>query len=69
MLANAGTSLQVLLVEASPGDVRLTPEALRDGYPAVDCHLSKAVQPDQFEALVESINNFWLTRVKLPNQA
>jgi hypothetical protein len=27
------------------------------------------VQLDQFEALVESINNFWLTRVKLPNQA
>ena len=121
MLANAGTSLQVLLVEDSPGDVRLTREAFRDANPAVDLHAAfdgveamafllrqgvhesaprrdpvlldlnlpkmdgrevpahikenedlktiPTVQLDQFEALVESINDFWLTRVKLPNHA
>jgi hypothetical protein len=39
MLANAGTSLQVLLVEDSPGDVRLMLEAFRDANPAVDFKL------------------------------
>jgi CheY-like chemotaxis protein len=34
-----------------------------------NCYLSKPVQLEQFEALVKSINDFWLTRVKLPNQA
>jgi chemotaxis family two-component system response regulator Rcp1 len=33
-----------------------------------NCYLSKPVQLDAFEALVKSINDFWLTRVKLPLQ-
>jgi chemotaxis family two-component system response regulator Rcp1 len=33
-----------------------------------NCYLSKPVQLDAFEALVESINDFWLTKVKLPTQ-
>ena len=33
-----------------------------------NCYLSKPVQLDEFEALVKSINNFWLTTVKLPQQ-
>lgn len=31
-----------------------------------NCYLSKPVQLDQFESLVKSINDFWLTRVQLP---
>lgn len=31
-----------------------------------NCFLSKPVQLDAFEELVKSINEFWLTRVKLP---
>ncbi len=31
-----------------------------------NCYLTKPVQLDAFEALVKSINDFWLTRVKLP---
>jgi CheY-like chemotaxis protein len=31
-----------------------------------NCYLSKPVQLDEFEALVSSINDFWLERVKLP---
>lgn len=143
-----GTVLRVLLVEDSPGDVRLTQEAFRDANRAIElhvacdgieamaylrregihadaprpdlvlldlnlpkmdgrevlahikenedlktiptvilttstaqedisksyqlqanCYLSKPVQLDQFESLVQSINDFWLTRVELPKQA
>ena len=31
-----------------------------------NCYLSKPVQLDAFESLVKSINDFWLTKVKLP---
>ncbi len=31
-----------------------------------NCYLSKPVQLDAFESLVKSINEFWLTKVKLP---
>jgi chemotaxis family two-component system response regulator Rcp1 len=33
-----------------------------------NCYLSKPVQLDQFETLVKSINDFWLTKVKLPQK-
>jgi CheY-like chemotaxis protein len=33
-----------------------------------NCYLSKPVQLDEFEAVVKSINDFWLTRAKLPEQ-
>jgi len=33
-----------------------------------NCYLSKPVQLDAFESLVKSINDFWLTKVKLPSQ-
>jgi chemotaxis family two-component system response regulator Rcp1 len=33
-----------------------------------NCYLSKPVQLEEFESLVKSINDFWLTRVKLPQQ-
>ncbi|MGB6545764.1 MAG: response regulator [Candidatus Acidiferrales bacterium] len=138
--------IEVLLVEDSPGDARLTQEAFRDANPAVNltvtadgveamaflrreglhgraprpdlilldlnlpkmdgrevlahikadhnlktiptvilttsdaeadivksyelqanCYLTKPVQLAAFEALVKSINDFWLTKVKLPH--
>jgi len=31
-----------------------------------NCYLSKPLQFDDFEALVKSINDFWLTRARLP---
>lgn len=34
-----------------------------------NCYLSKPVQLEEFEGLVKSINDFWLTRVKLPAQS
>jgi chemotaxis family two-component system response regulator Rcp1 len=33
-----------------------------------NCYLSKPVQFDEFATLVRSINDFWLTKVKLPQQ-
>jgi chemotaxis family two-component system response regulator Rcp1 len=33
-----------------------------------NCYLSKPVQLDAFEGLVKSLNDFWLTKVKLPQQ-
>ena len=142
-----GTPINVLLVEDSPGDVRLTQEALRDANRAIhlhvavdgieamaflrregqharaprpdlilldlnlpkmdgrevlaqikadgglktiptiilttseaeaditksyqlqaNCFLSKPVQLEAFESLVKSVNDFWLTKAKLPHQ-
>jgi two-component system, chemotaxis family, response regulator Rcp1 len=144
---SAVTPLQVLLVEDSPGDIRLTQEAFRDANSAVhlhvafdgveamaflrregahaqaprpdlilldlnlprmdgrevlaqiksddglktiptvilttsveekdivtsyelhaNCYLNKPVQFDAFENLVRTVNDFWLTMVKLPQQ-
>jgi CheY-like chemotaxis protein len=33
-----------------------------------NCYLSKPVQFGEFESLVKSINDFWLTKVELPQQ-
>lgn len=33
-----------------------------------NCYLTKPVQLEQFESLVKSINEFWLTRARLPPQ-
>lgn len=33
-----------------------------------NCYLSKPSQLEDFESLVKSINDFWLTKVKLPPQ-
>ena len=147
VIGGDGASIEVLLVEDSPGDVRLTREALRDANPAIhlnvatdgieamaflrregphaqavrpdlilldlnlpkmdgrevlaqiklddrlktiptiilttsnaeadivksyqlqaNCYLSKPVQLEAFESLVKSINDFWLTKAKLPHR-
>jgi CheY-like chemotaxis protein len=146
-IRSTGGAMQVLLVEDSPGDVRLTQEAFRDANDAIrlhvaadgveamsflrregahahaprpdlilldlnlprmdgrevlthikadeslrtiptvilttseseadivksyqlqaNCYLSKPVQLEAFDSLVKSINDFWLTKAKLPQQ-
>lgn len=39
-VGHSGTPIEVLLVEDSPGDVRLTREALRDANPAIHLHVA-----------------------------
>jgi CheY-like chemotaxis protein len=34
-----------------------------------NCYLSKPVQLDEFEAIVRSISDFWLSKVRLPQQS
>jgi CheY-like chemotaxis protein len=147
IIGNNGVDIEVLLVEDSPGDVRLTQEAFHGANPSVhlsiasdgaeameflnregkhrlaprpdlilldlnlpkmdgrqvlaqiktnsilktiptvilttsdaeadiaksyqlhaNCYLRKPVQLDAFESLVASINDFWLTAVRLPQQ-
>jgi hypothetical protein len=34
-----------------------------------NCYFTKPVQLEDFESLVKSINDFWLVKVKLPQQA
>lgn len=34
-----------------------------------NCYLTKPVELDEFEALVKNISDFWLRKVKLPQQA
>ena len=41
-------------------------DVLRSYELQANCYLSKPVELDAFEALVKSINDFWLTKVKLP---
>jgi chemotaxis family two-component system response regulator Rcp1 len=36
---------------------------------SANCYLTKPVQLDAFESLVKSINDFWMTKVKLPQQS
>lgn len=147
MIGEKGSPIEVLLIEDSPGDVRLTKEAFRAANPAIhlhvasdgveamaflkregphseaprpdlilldlnlprmdgrevlsqikqhetlktiptvilttsdaevdiaksyqlqaNCYLNKPVQLNEFENLVKSINDFWLTAVRLPHQ-
>jgi two-component system, chemotaxis family, response regulator Rcp1 len=147
IIGGSGMGIHVLLVEDSPGDVRLTQEAFRDANPSIrlhvatdgveamaflrpegsyadsprpdlilldlnlprmdgrevlahikedaslkmiptvilttsdsevdivksyqlaaNCYLTKPVQLPAFESLVKSINDFWLTKAKLPPQ-
>jgi chemotaxis family two-component system response regulator Rcp1 len=148
MIGGKGVPIEVLLIEDSPGDVRLTKEAFRAANPCIhlhvasdgveamiflrqegihldaprpdlilldlnlpkmdgrevlarikeddllktiptvilttsdaevdiaksyqlqaNCYLNKPVQLEAFESLVKSINDFWLTEVKLPKTA
>jgi two-component system, chemotaxis family, response regulator Rcp1 len=54
-----------------PTLILTTSEATADiltGYQLhANCYLNKPVQFDAFESLVRSINDFWLTKVKLPH--
>jgi len=72
----AGAILNVLLVEESPGDVRLTREAFQAVNStsrlqvAVDggAYLTKPVALEYFEGLIQLTDDFWLTAANLPQR-
>jgi chemotaxis family two-component system response regulator Rcp1 len=43
-------------------------DILRSYQLQANCYLTKPVKFDEFESLVKSIDDFWLTRVKLPGR-
>ena len=55
-----------------PTIILTTPEAeadiVKSYHLQANCYLSKPVQFQEFENVVRSINDFWLTKVKLPQQ-
>ena len=44
-------------------------DILRSYQLQANCYFTKPVQLEAFEMVVKSINDFWLTRVRLPQQA
>ena len=54
--------LDILLAEHRSGDARLLQEAVQASNLAI--HL-----PDALDRIVDSINNFWLTKAQLPSIA
>jgi chemotaxis family two-component system response regulator Rcp1 len=57
-------SIPTVILTTSEAEV----DILRSYQLQANCYLSKPVQLDAFEALVKSINDFWLTKVKLPHK-
>ena len=59
-------------LKTTPTIILTTSEAEADivkGYQLqANCYLTKPGQLEAFESLVKSINDFWLTKVKLPRQ-
>jgi two-component system, chemotaxis family, response regulator Rcp1 len=43
-------------------------DILRSYQLQANCYLTKPVQLDAFEMVIKSINDFWLTKVKLPQE-
>ena len=52
----------VLSTSTAQADIALSYQLL------ANCYLSKPIQLEQFELLVKSINDFWLTKVRLPHR-
>lgn len=52
----------ILTTSAAEGDI------MKSYQLRANCYVTKPVQLDAFESVVKSINDFWLTRAKLPHQ-
>jgi CheY-like chemotaxis protein len=57
-------SIPVIILTTSEAEADIT----KSYELQANCFLSKPVQLDAFESLVRSINEFWLTRAKLPSR-
>ena len=60
-------------LKAIPAIILTTSEAETDIVKSyqlhANCYLTKPVRLEEFESLVQSINDFWLTRVRFPQQS
>jgi chemotaxis family two-component system response regulator Rcp1 len=52
----------ILTTSDSEGDI------VKSYQLSANCYLCKPVELDQFESMIQSINDFWLRRVKMPQQ-
>jgi two-component system, chemotaxis family, response regulator Rcp1 len=57
-------TIPVVILTTSEGEA----DIIKSYELQANCYLSKPVQLEAFESLVKSINDFWLTKVKLPQQ-
>jgi len=58
-------TIPVIILSTSESEVDIT-----NSYQLqANCFITKPVEYDAFESLVQSISDFWLTRVKLPQVA
>jgi two-component system, chemotaxis family, response regulator Rcp1 len=57
-------SIPVIILTTSEAEADIT----KSYELQANCFLSKPVQLDAFEGLIRSVNEFWLTRAKLPSQ-
>jgi two-component system, chemotaxis family, response regulator Rcp1 len=55
-------AIPVVILTTSDAEV----DILKSYLLQANCYLTKPVQLDEFERLVKSVNDFWLTKVKLP---
>ena len=55
-------SIPTVILTTSEAEV----DIVKSYHLQANCYLSKPVELDAFESLVKSINDFWLTRAKLP---
>ena len=58
-------AIPIVILTTSDAEVDILKGYLRYLRQA-NCYLTKPVQLDEFERLVKRVNDFWLTRVKLP---
>ena len=55
-------AIPIVILTTSDAEV----DILKSYLLQANCYLTKPVQLDEFERLVKSVNDFWLTKVKLP---
>jgi two-component system, chemotaxis family, response regulator Rcp1 len=56
-------TIPIVILTTSDADSDIT----RSYQLQANCYLTKPVRLEEFETLVQSVNDFWLTKVKLPN--
>jgi two-component system, chemotaxis family, response regulator Rcp1 len=61
---NSLSTIPTVILTTSESEV----DILRSYQLRANCYLCKPVQLEAFESLVKSIPDFWLTKVKLPQQ-